>query len=1024
MKKFRKLNNITGWVVFAIAALVYILTIEPTTSWWDPGEHISTAYKLQIGHPPGAPTFGLTGRFFSLFAFGDTTKVALMINMVSALSSAFTILFLFWTITMMALKIIAPKGEITPPQTWKILSAGIVGALTYTFSDSFWFSAVEANVFAMSLFCTSIVVWAIFKWEQAADDKHHYRWLIFIAFMIGLSIGVHLLNLLTIPALAFVYYFKKFKVTTRGIFLNLLVSFLILAFIMYFLIPGIPQLAGKFELIFTNGFGLPFNTGMIVYFTLFIGLIIWGLWYTRKKTKPVLNTLILCVAFLLIGYSSFLTLVIRSNAGTPINEDAPKDAVSLVSFLNREQYGTWPFLHGQYYTAPVVDYSDGTPLYRRDDKSGKYIIIDQRKGVIPVYDPQFTSIFPRMWSTQRKNAPAFYREWGGPGVPIEVTGPDGKSKTINRPTFGENLKFFFTYQVSWMYLRYFMWNFCGRQNDEQGFGGIKNGNWITGIPFIDSMRVGKPVSNLPDSLNNMASHKYFMLPFLLGLAGMFYQFRKNSQWGMVVMLLFLMTGLGIVTYLNQQPYEPRERDYSYAASFFAFAMWTGLGVLFLIDFLIEKVKMKEVFSVAVAGILSLLLVPGIMAQQNWHDHDRSAKYTARDYAANYLNSCDKNAILFTNGDNDTFPLWYNQEVEGVRTDVRNVNYELASGGWYVQQMFNKTYESDPLPFSLSPVQYQEGTNDYIPYYDSGIKDYIDLKDLIGFIKSDNPDSYLTSQSGEKYKFFPAKKIKLAVDVAACKKYGIIPEYYTGKPVDTIYWTIKSNYLTKNDLMMLDIIATNNWKRPIYFAAPSSVAHCFDVDKFCHLEGWVYKLIPIVSDSSTYYPGMGGVDAMGSYNIFMNKCKWGNLDDPKVYIDPESRNSSFRQKMEIARTAQTLVEQGKMKEANSLMDMFFKNFPDKKFPFDQTILPYVDIYYRTGATEKANKIAERMAQISSQNIDYYRSFDAAHQPAFQNDTDTDLGILQQLQTLATRNHQEKLAAKLDILFKDKVKGYGR
>ncbi len=1024
MKQYRKLNNITGWVVFAIAAVVYMLTLEPTVSWWDPGEHISTAYKLQIGHPPGAPTFGLMGRLFSLFAFGDTTKVAFMINMVSGLSSAFTILFLFWTITMMARRIVAPGEEITVAQTWKILSAGAVGALTFTFSDSFWFSAVEANVFAMSLFCTAIVVWAIFKWEEVANEKHHYKWLIFIAFMIGLSIGVHLLNLLTIPALAFVFYFKKYKVTLRGILVNLLISFLVLAFIMYFLIPGIPQLAGQFELLFTNGFGMPFNTGMIIYFTLFIGLIIWGLWYTRKKAKPVLNTLILCVAFLLIGYSSFLTLVIRSNAGTPINEDAPKDAVSLVSFLNREQYGTWPFLHGQYYTAPIIDYGDGTPLYRRDDKSGKYIVIDDRKGTVPIYDPRFTVVFPRMWSTQRKNAAAFYREWGGPGVPMDVTGPDGKPATVNRPTFTENLRFFFTYQVSWMYLRYFMWNFAGRQNDEQGFGGIKNGNWITGIPFLDKARVGHTVSDLPDSLNNMASHKYFLLPFLLGLAGMFYQFKKHYSWGIVVLLLFLMTGLGIVTYLNQQPYEPRERDYSYAASFFAFAIWTGLGVLWLADFLIEKVKIKELFAVAVAGLLSLVLVPGVMASQNWHDHDRSAKYTARDYAANYLNSCDKNAILFTNGDNDTFSLWYNQEVEGVRRDVRDVNYELASGGWYVQQMFTRVYESEPLPFTLSPIQYREGTNDYIPFYDSGIKDYVELKDLIGFIKSDNPETYLTSQGGGRYKFFPAKKIKLTVDKDACIRNGIVPEYYRDRMVDTIYWTIKSNYLTKNDLMMLDIIATNQWQRPVYYAAPSSVSHCFDIEKYCHLEGWVYKFIPVLADSATYIPGMGGVDGRGSYDIFMNKCKWGNLSDPKVYIDPESRNSSYRPKMEMARTAQDLVEHGKTKEATQLMDMFFKNFPDNKFPYDQTILPFIDLYYRTGGTDKANKIADRLSQTALQNIDYYQSFSSADQQVFQNDMEMDLGILEQLQSIAGKYHQSEFAAKLDSKIKMKLKGFAK
>ena len=1022
MNQFRRINNITGWIVFAIAAFVYIKTIEPTVSWWDPGEHISTAYKLQIGHPPGAPTFGLMGRFLSLFAFGNTARVAFMINMVSALSSAFTILFLFWTITMIARKLLPAYEEMSMSGIWKVIAAGATGALAFTFSDSFWFSAVEANVFAMSLFCTSIVFWAIFKWEASADEKHHYRWIIFIAFMIGLSIGVHLLNLLTIPALSFVYYFKKFKISLRGILLNLMLSFVVLAFIMYFLIPGIPQLAGKFEILFTNGLGLPFNTGMIIYFMLFFALIIGGLWYTRKNNKPLLNTVILCITFLLIGYSSFVTLVIRTNAGTPINEDSPMDAVSLVSYLNREQYGTWPFLHGQYYTAPVVDYADGTPVYKQDRKAGKYVVIDDRKGTVPVYDPRFTTLFPRMWSTQRSSAAGFYKQWGGPGIPMDVNGPDGKPTTLYKPTFTENLKFFFTYQVSWMYLRYFMWNFCGRQNDEQSFGGFKNGNWITGIPFIDTIRLGHSVSGLPDSMNNMASHKYFMLPLLLGLAGMFYQFRKHYQWGIVVALLFVMTGLAIVTYLNQQPYEPRERDYSYAASFFAFSIWIGLGVLGIVEFLNRNLKMKEVQAVALTGLLSLVLVPGVMAEQNWHDHDRSGKYVARDFAANYLNSCEKNAILFTNGDNDTFPLWYNQEVEGVRTDVRNVNFELASGSWYIDQMYKKVYESEPLPFTLPQNSYEQGTNDYLPYYDIGIKGYIELKDLIEFIKSDNPETFLSLQNGAKIKFFPAKKIKMPVDVAACIKNGIVPEYYSRNIVDTVYWTIKGNSLYKNDLMLLDIISSNHWKRPVYFSSPSGVSNCFDVDRYCQLEGWVYKFMPVKSDTASYIQSIGGIDATGSYNFFMNTCKWGNQADPGVYIDPESRNNAQREKMEIARTAQALLDQGKRKEAIALTDNYIRNFPETKFPLDQSTIPYIETYYVAGATDKANQVAEKLLSITCQNMDYYETFDTEHQQAFQHETELSLGILQKLQSLATTFHQDKLASKLENVFKIRAKSY--
>lgn len=1017
MEQYRKYNKIAGWVVFAIAAIVYLMTIEPTVSWWDPGEHIATSYKIQIGHPPGAPAFQLTARFFSLFAFGDTTKVALMINCVSALSSAFTILLLFWIITMIARKIVVPKGEeMTKMATSKILLAGFIGAMTFMFTDSFWFSAVEANVFAMSYFCTAVVIWAIFKWEEAADEKHNYRWLIFIAFMIGISIGVHLLNLLTIPALTLVYYFRKFKTTRKGIVISIITSFILLAFIMYILIPWIPKLAGLFELFFVNSFGLPFNSGTIIYFILFIGLIIWGLWYTRKQGKTVLNTIILCIAFLLIGYTSFVSLVIRSNAGTPINEDAPKDAISLVSFLNREQYGTWPFLYGQYYTAPVIDYADASPIYKKDHTSGKYVIIDERKGTIPVFDPRFTTIFPRMWSTMRKQAPDFYKEWGGPGVPVEVTRQDGKTETINKPTFAENLRFFFTYQVSWMYIRYFMWNFCGRQDDTQSFGGIKNGNWITGIPPIDKWRLGHAISGLPESIKARASHKYFMLPLLLGLFGFFYQLKKDYRFTLVVFFLFFMTGLAIVIFLNQQPFEPRERDYSYAGSFMAFSIWIGLGVLYLIDFLQEKLKMKEMMSVVIVAVASTLLVPCIVGAQNWHDHDRSGKYAARDYAANYLNACDKNALLVTNGDNDTFSLWYNQEVEAVRTDVRVVNLELSSGSWYIDQLFRRNYESAPVPFSMTPDQYQPGTNDVIIYYDMGVKGYVELKDLIDFFKSKSPETYLTAQSGEKIKFYPTKKIRITVNKENCIKYGIVPDYYRDRMVDTIYFTIKANQLYKNDIMLLDMIATSNWTRPIYFAAPSSVRHCFDVERYCYLEGWVSKFMPVKNDSTNYLASMGSIDAMGSYDILMHKCKWGNLSDPRVYVDPESLNNSMKPKMDFFLVSETLLEQGRKKEAADLVNLYLKCFPDPKFPYDMYNLPFAEIFYKSGDTLKANTMVKRISEICRQDLDYYHSFTGKEKENFTDDIQTSMEVLNRLKSMTMEFRQYNEAARIDSMMK--------
>ena len=1019
MDQYKKLNNTIGWLVFAIATTVYFLTIEPTVSWWDPGEHIATAYKLQIGHPPGAPTFQLIGRIFALFAFGNTAKVALLINSMLSLSSSFTILFLFWTITLLARKIIVKDGEMTKSKMWTIFAAGFVGSLTFTFSDSFWFSAVEANVFGMSYLCTAIVFWAILKWDEVADEKHHYRWLIFIAFIIGLSIGVHLLNLLTIPALALVFYFRKFKTTRWGIVIALVVSFVITAFIMYFLIPWIPKLAGTFELFFVNSFGLPFNSGTIFYFLLLFGLIIWGLIYTRRKGKPVLNTVLLSLVFFLIGYTSFIGLVIRSNAGTPINEDAPKDAISLVSFLNREQYGTWPFLFGQYYTAPMVDMADGSPIYKRDERSGKYIVIDDRKGTIPVYDPRFTTIFPRMWTTNanRKGASEFYKEYGGPGVPISVTGQDGNPQTIYKPTFLENIRFFLSYQVRWMYFRYLMWNFSGRQNDNQGFGpnDIKNGNWITGIPFIDKMWYGHAMSGIPDDLKNKATNKYYMLPFILGLIGIWFQFKNDYRRGFVVTFLFIMTGLAIISYLNQQPYEPRERDYSYAGSCYAFSIWIGIGVLSLIELALKKLKLKDFIAIGGVTVLATILVPGIMAQQNWDDHDRSGKYAARDFASDYTNSCDKNAILFTNGDNDTFPLWYSQEVEGVRTDVRIVNLELASGSWYIDQLYNKEYNSEPIPFSLTREQYQPGSNDEIAYYDFGIKGNIELADLIEFIRSDDPRTYMTTQGGQKVKVFPTKNVKITVDKEAVLKYGIVPQYFKDKIVDSICWTIKKNYLTKNDIMNLDIIATNKWKRPIYFSAISSVKDYFNVDNYSMVEGWVYKFMPVKADPEDYIPGLGGVDALNSYDILMHKSAWGNVNDPHVYIDPETRNNAYRPKTNILRTAQTLIRMGEKKKGLELMDLFFKYFPYQKFSIDMDDAIFANLYYKAGDVERGNKIVNIIAKIYTENLEYYYSFTGNFADAYKEDIQNALEMIHSLQMLASQNNQDKVAKQMENLF---------
>ena len=1022
MRQYKRLNNLIGWIVFAIAGTVFMLTLEPTASWWDPGEFIATTYKLQVGHPPGAPTMQMIGRVISLLSFGDTSKVALMINGMSGICSALAVLFLFWAITLFARKIVVGNGEMTRGKMWTIFAAGVTGSLAFTFSDSFWFSAVEGEVYAMSAMFTSLVFWAILKWEEVADQEHSNRWLVFIAFMIGLAIGVHLLNLLTIPALAFVIYFKKYKPSKPGTLLTFVISVFVLAFIMYIMIPWIPQLAGKFELLAVNTLKLPFNTGMIFYFALIVLLIVFGLVFTRKRNHPMLNTIILAFAFLLIGYTSFIMLVIRANAETPINENAPKDVVRLVNYLNREQYGTWPIFYGQYYDAPIVDYKDGNPVYQRDNNSGKYVVIDDRKGTVPVYDSRFMTIFPRMWSADKRGSIQFFKDWGGEGIPVSVTGEDGKPQTLSLPTFAENLRYFFLYQVGTMYFRYFMWNYAGRQNDVQGYGGPQNGNWISGIHAIDKARLGHPQTNLPDSMQNRGTNKYFMIPLLLGLIGLFFQIQKDYKGSVVVILLFIMTGLAIIVYLNQRPFEPRERDYSYCGSTYAFAIWIGLGVVSLIG-LAKKILRKDWLAIPLVSLAALLFVPGIMAKENWNDHDRSGKYACRDFAAGYLNSCGKQGVLFTNGDNDTFPLWYDQEVEGIRTDVRVVNLMLAGGSDYINTLFRKAYESEPLPFSIPQEKYQPGSNDLVLYYDIGYDGYIELKDLVDFLKSDDPRTFLTiPNTGEKIKFFPSKKVKITVDRAACIKNGIVPGYLENKMVDSICWTIKTSQLRRNDVMLLDLVANSDWRRPLYFSSPSSSNYCFDVDTFCLMQGWVYKFMPVKASKEDYIKGMGGVEPLGSYDILMNRCSWGNLNDPHVYVDPESLNNSARPKTNFLRTAESLLNMGRRKDAIQLMDTYFTFFPDSKISYDMFDLPYAELYYKAGQPWKANRIIERVAQIYSQNLDYYFSFTGRYRHYFQEDVERGLGILKRMSTMTGDYKQEKLAKKMGDLFDREIKNY--
>lgn len=1018
---FKRLNDLIGWLVFLIATIVYFLTLEPTASWWDCGEYISTAYKLQVGHPPGAPLFQMLGRFFSLFAFGDTSKVALMINAMSALSSSFTILFLFWTITLLARKFMMKGSEAeNKSNQYAVLAAGVVGSLAYTFSDSFWFSAVEGEVYAMSSFFTAVVFWAILRWEQVADEPHNYRWLIFIAYLIGLSIGVHLLNLLALPAIVYVFYFKKFKPTTKGFILSGLVSVAILGFIMSFLIPQIVNLASKFELLFVNSLGMPFNTGTIIYFILLISAIVFGLYYTRLKGKVILNSIILSLMFILIGYSSFFMIVIRANANTPINENEPSDAISLLSYLNREQYGDWPLLHGQYYSAPVVDYEDGSPVYVKDIKSGKYVITDHRRGTKPVYDDRFTTVFPRMWSNQKQSHISIYKQYGGSkGIPLRVTKGDGSTEVINKPTFGENLKYFFSYQLTHMYFRYFMWNFAGRQNDVESQGEIENGNWISGIGFIDNARLGSQ-TNLPDSMKNPARARFYFLPLLLGLAGLFYHLKKHSEDTWIVFLLFIMTGLAIIVYLNQTPYQPRERDYAYAGSFYAFAIWIGFGVLYLIELIQKFLKQKTVTTVVAASVMSLVLVPGIMAVEGWEGHDRSGKYPARDFAMNYMAQCDPDAIIFTNGDNDTFPLWYVQEVENFRTDMRVVNYMLASGDWYVHQLGKKVYESERLPLTLTPDQYNKGVNEYIPVLER-VAGPVELKEAIEFVADDREQTKVPLQSGEMINYLPAKKLKLTVDKAAVIKSGIVPKEMEHLIVDVIEWEVTQNGLYKNDLMLLDLIATNNWERPIYFANPNSVSKVFNVDKYCHMEGVVYKFMPVLAPE--YYKNMGGVYAKGSYDLLINKARWGNLEKPDVTIDRESYRNSALAKQSYMRLAQALLNEGKKDSAIIALDKSIEFFPHKKIAFDYFMLPWIDIYFEAGAPAKAMSVMELLAERYLDDLNYYTSLKGKYIQYYDTNMQEAMAVLQRLSDIAGKRDMKDFQQKMEDELNANMKFFG-
>ncbi|MCQ2975489.1 MAG: DUF2723 domain-containing protein [Bacteroidales bacterium] len=1062
MKQFKFYNKVIGWFSFVVASFTYLLTIEPTASFWDCGEFIATAVKLEVGHPPGAPLWMIIGRIAALFAGGDVTKMAMMINAAAALASAFTVLFLFWSITHIARKMVnniyyskidEKQIEYSIPQIVVILGSGLVGSLIYCFCDTAWFSAVEGEVYSMSSFFTAIVFWCILKWEECADEKYSNRWIILICYLMGLSIGVHLLNLLVIPAIVFVYYHKKYTPNRKRTIMFLLLSVVVLAFVLYGIIPQSVKIAAYFDLFFVNVLGFGYLSGMIVFLILLFGGLSFLIWWSYKNGKVLLNTIALGVTVMMIGYGTFAMTVIRSCANTPINENCPDNGFNLLSYLNRDQYGDTPLLYGNYYNADVIEQEK---IYTYIPQDGKYVEVEKTNPKY-IYDDAHCGVFPRMHS-QNANHISAYKNWAN------ITSPDDV-----RPSFADNLAFFFNYQLGHMYFRYFMWNFSGRQNDIQSHGSYINGNWITGIDFLDELRIGDQ-SLLPDTMkNNHARNVYYLLPLLLGFLGLFAGINHDQKYCFVIFLFFILTGVAIVVYLNQTPYQPRERDYAYAGSFYAFAMWCGLGVIGIYEFIRKHLQNKEnlVLASAISGLC--LFVPIEMACQNWDDHDRSNRYTCRDFAIDYLESCAPNAILFTFGDNDTFPLWYAQEVEGVRTDVRIVNLSLAGTDWYLKQSMEKKYDSEPVPFILSADKYAvnkrnvalvyetpylylnekiEANPDivdsiYGPLFDDFFhsisnskfpqlfaKDYellkqgrsslnplklyqligtlsskqnsdavfenntaeistlktradnmisrinslpAPIKAVISFIGSEKEEDKIELQSREKINFIGTKTISIPVNIENCKANGTLDDSNLSKVKNSLTLPIKKSYLLKNDIAVLDIIAANDWKRPIYFAASGGTDDYLGLDKFFRLEGLAYRLMPYET-KSLQAGDMGEINGDIMYENVMNKFKWGNMQDPSVTIEENNRRqiNIIDVRGTFARLADQLIAENKTEKAINVLNRCLEILPSSQVAYDQTMLPVVEALYKAGMTDKAVQISEQMADEYSKILAHFQN----------------------------------------------------
>ena len=1025
---FKKWNLILGWLAFLIAFITYSLTVEPTVSFWDAGEYILTSSKLQVGHPPGAPFFQMMGAFFSIFAT-DPTQIGLMINMMSATASAFTILFMFWSIVLLIKQVVKNNNESSKGQNAAILGAAFVGSLSFAFTDSFWFNAVETEVYAMATLIMAVLFYLGLRWGNDMFTPRGNKWLILISFVVGLSFGVHFMGLLTIPAIGLIYYFKNYKtITVKNFILANLAGIAVLLFVFKLLAPNILKYFSALEIFFVNSVGLPFNSGSIIAFVLLVGGIVFGINFTRKKNYVTLNTALLCITFVVVGFSSWLMLPIRANANVTVNENNPSSARELLAYYNLEQYPKTHLFYGPQFTDQYAGldenqpYVDDKPKYEKDKTLGKYVIVNDYKDGLQNYNSEHASLLPRMWSSEHAENYMMYsgfldfsiktdyqmqndlrsviNDFKNAVANGEVDYEDyhsflkkyGRYIDIEKPSLLKNIYYLFDYQIGYMYWRYFMWNFTGRQDDIQGKMDL-HGNWISGFDSIDKYLLDISQDNLPsDVVNNKARNTYYFLPLLLGLIGLFFLFNRDKKLFWTMLVFFLFTGIAIQVYTNVRPFEPRERDYSLVGSFYVFALWIGFGVFAIYEKLSRFSKTSLL--APIVSIVCLVAVPGILISQNWDDHDRSKRETAHAMAIQYLESCDPNAIIFTIGDNDTFPLWYAQEIEGIRRDVRVVCTSLFNVDWYIDQMKRKAYESAPIPSSLSHDQYKYGTRDYI-IKEVVTEDTLSLNQFLGFITSDDERTkykhVLQQQgydtSGQRNQdlnanYLPTENVRIPVDKETVLKNGIVKAKDSSLIVPYIDIKIKGAALYKNRLMMLDIIANNNWERPIYFTGGAFGDEDYIWMKdYLQLDGLVYKLVPIKTAVAENNPfDMGRIDTDKMYEM-VTSWDWGNNGDPDMYHDVETRKNSVTYRGNLARLIEALIQEGKLEKAEDIADLAMAKMPVDMFGFYTLLEPYIGAYYELEATDKARGLYMEVSRKYQESLTYYSTLTERNQSKY-------------------------------------------